>query len=436
MIFVSTWHIRNLHIVKNFMSAQETVPFISNDAFMEIFQSMTEGFIMVDEDGKILLANRVAEQTFGYVNSEFTGLSLENLLPERFRNGHLHFRKEFTDHPKPRRMGSGRDLMALHKSGQEFPVEISLSFTRYKSKLLVMAFIIDITLRKKDQEALKRSEEQLIVYAAELENKVQLRTEALNNMVGELEKEVLERKKAVEETKKALEKERELNELKSKFVSLASHEFRTPLSTILSSASLINQYKEKGELEKVDKHIERIKSSVGHLTNILNDFLSLGKLEEGKVEYKPEMIGLDNFLKEIEEELMATLKPGQHIVTECKREANVIYTDGHILRNALFNLLSNASKYSPEHKNIYLRCLSGLDELSFSVTDEGIGIPAPDMKHIFERFFRAANANNIQGTGLGLNIVRRYAELLGGHVSFTSQYGKGSTFTITIPTKK
>jgi PAS domain S-box-containing protein len=419
--------------VKKFMPIQDPIPFISNDAFMEIFQSMTEGFIMVDEDGKILMSNHVVQQTFGYGSSEMMNLSLETLLPERFRIGHVHFRRGFTEHPKPRRMGIGRDLMALHKNGHEFPVEISLSFTRYKDNLLVMAFIIDITLRKKDQEALKRSEEQLIVYAAELENKVQLRTEALHNMVAELEKEVQERKKAEEETKKALEKERELNELKSKFVSLASHEFRTPLSTIMSSVSLIGQYKEKGELDKVDKHIYRIKSSVGHLTNILNDFLSLGKLEEGKVEYKPEDIDLTDFLKEIGEELKASLKAGQHIVTECSLGDTTIFTDGHILRNVLFNLLSNASKYSADHKNIYLRCQSDPDEISFSVTDVGIGIPEHDRKHIFERFFRATNASNIQGTGLGLNIVKRYAELLGGRVSFTSEYGKGSTFTIVIP---
>ena len=406
---------------------------VSNEAFTEIFQSMSEGLIMVDEHGKIVISNPVAEQIFGYEKNGLNGLMMENLLPERYRGNHINFRKGFNNNPSPRRMGMGRDLMALRQDGREFPVEISLSFTRYQNKLLVMAFISDISERKKTQEALKQSEEQLIMYAAELEKKVQMRTEALNNMVGELEKEVIERKKAVEETKNALEKEKELNELKSKFVSLASHEFRTPLSTIMSSASLIHQYKEKAEWEKVDRHVGRIKSSVGHLTNILNDFLSLGKLEEGKVEVQTEPIGLDGFFQEIEEELRPTLKAGQQILVECQQEIKAIETDGRILRNVLFNLISNASKYSGEHKNIYLRCQSGDGKISFSVTDEGMGIPEREMKHIFERFFRATNANNIQGTGLGLNIVKRYAELLGGQVFFTSQFGKGSTFTITLP---
>jgi PAS domain S-box-containing protein len=406
---------------------------VSNDAFTEIFQSMSEGLVMVDEAGIIVVSNPVAEQIFGYEPNELIGKPMEILLPASFRQGHSHLRNGFNSNPSPRRMGSGRDLMALRKDGKEFPVEVSLSYTRYKQKLLVMAFVSDISKRKKAEDALKRSEEQLIMYAAELENKVQMRTEALNNLVGELEKEVQERKKAVEETHKALEKERELNELKSKFVSLASHEFRTPLSTIMSSASLITQYKDKGDFEKLDRHVMRIKSSVGHLTNILNDFLSLGKLEEGKVDVQSETIELESFFQEIEEDLKSTLKAGQKILVECNSGIKSINTDGRILRNILFNLISNASKYSGENKNIYIRCKSANEEITFHIVDEGIGIPESDLKHIFERFFRATNANNIQGTGLGLNIVKRYVDLLGGQITFDSEYGKGSTFKITLP---
>lgn len=409
------------------------LPIVSNEAFTEIFHSMSEGLIMVDEDGKIVVSNPMADSIFGYERNGLAGLMMENLLPERYRGGHVHFRKAFYTDPAPRRMGSGRDLMAVRKDGKEFPVEISLSYTRYKKRLLVMAFISDITQRKKAQQALKQSEEQLLLYAAELEKKVQMRTEALNNMVGELEKEVQVRKKAVEDTRKALEKERELNDLKSKFVSLASHEFRTPLSTIMSSTALISQYKEKGELDKMDKHIARIKSSVGHLTNILNDFLSLGKLEEGKIDVQNEWINLANFFAEAEEDLRPTLKPGQVILLECPQDAPAIYSDSRILRNVIFNLISNASKYSDPGKSIQVNCVHDEGEIAISVTDQGIGIPPDDLKHIFERFFRASNASNIQGTGLGLNIVKRYADLLRGRMAFDSQYGIGSTFTITLP---
>lgn len=406
---------------------------VTNDAFREIFQSMSEGIVMVNEKGKIAIANPVAEQLFGYERDELNGIMMENLLPERYRSRHLSFRKGFNAHPEPRRMGIGRDLTALRKDGCEFPVEISLSYTHVKGQLFVMAFISDISLRKKAEDALKRSEEQLIVYAAELEQKVQARTEALNHTIVKLEEEVTERKKAEGEVRKSLEKERELNELKSKFVSIASHEFRTPLSSVMSSAALIQQYKDKGDLEKVDKHVNRIKSSVNHLTLILNDFLSLGKLEEGKVDINKETINLENFMHEISEEVKAFLKDGQQIIIEGENEFHQIDSDSRILRNIMFNLISNASKYSEPHKSIHLSCSKSDEGIVFRIRDEGIGIPKEDHKHLFDRFFRASNAGNIQGTGLGLNIVKRYVDLLNGNIVFESDYGKGTTFIVSIP---
>lgn len=380
-----------------------------------------------------MIANPVAELLFAYEKNEMTGMMLEALLPHRYQGHHADMRKGFNAHPEPRKMGVGRDLTALRKDGREFPVEISLSYTRVNGKLLVMAFISDISQRKKAEDALRQSEEQLIVYAAELEKKVQVRTEALNTTINELEKEITDRKKAQEEAHKALEKERELNELKSKFVSIASHEFRTPLSTVLSSASLINQYKDKGEPEKVGKHVQRIKSSVNHLTTILNDFLSLGKLEEGKIDVIIETIPLREFLLEISEEMKASLKSGQEIVVASAPDELPFNIDTRIMRNILFNLISNASKYSDEGKHIYLDAQRKDNHITFSIRDEGIGIPEGDFKHMFQRFFRASNAGNIQGTGLGLNIVKRYVDLLDGNITFESEYEKGSVFTVVIP---
>ncbi|HTE31040.1 MAG TPA: PAS domain-containing sensor histidine kinase [Chryseolinea sp.] len=406
---------------------------VTNDAFREIFQSMSEGIVMVDEEGKIAIANPVAEQLFGYERNELNGVMMEGLLPERYRSRHLSFRKGFNAHPEPRRMGIGRDLTALRKNGSEFPVEISLSYTHVNGQLFVMAFISDISLRKKAEEALKKSEEQLIVYAAELEQKVHTRTEALNHSIATLEKEVIERKKAEEEARRSLEKERELNELKSKFVSIASHEFRTPLSSVLSSAALIQQYKDKGDLDKVDKHVHRIKSSVNHLTIILNDFLSLGKLDEGKMDINKEPINLETFMYEIHEEVKGILKDGQQVVIDGENACHQIASDSRILRNIMFNLISNASKYSEPNKNIHFSCSTNGEGIVFKIRDEGIGIPKEDHKHLFDRFFRASNAGNVQGTGLGLNIVKRYVDLLNGSIVFQSEYGKGSTFTVSLP---
>ena len=414
------------------MSAPD-VSLIGNEAFKEIFQSMSEGIIMVDTRGKIVVANLVAEQLFGYSGDELTGVTLEDLLPERYRGGHMNFRRAFNSNPFPRRMGAGRDLTALRKNGTEFPVEISLSFTKVKGELLVMAFISDITLRKTTEDALKRSEEQLIVYAAELEKKVEMRTEALNNTILKLEEEVNERKKAEEEVRKSLEKERELNELKTKFVSIASHEFRTPLSAVLSSAALIKQYNDRHEVDKIEKHVHRIKASVNQLTGILNDFLSLGKLEEGKIDVVAESINPKLFLDEINEEVSGTLREGQKLIVNCNLRTEEVFVDPRILRNILFNLITNASKYSDINKPIYIDCYENDGCLSFDVRDEGIGIPDEDQKYMFDRFFRASNAGNVQGTGLGLNIVKRYIDLLEGSIRFTSKYGDGTTFNVMIP---
>ncbi|HRJ30400.1 MAG TPA: PAS domain-containing sensor histidine kinase [Cyclobacteriaceae bacterium] len=416
------------------------IAFNSSETFREIFQGSAEGILMVDEWGNIQLANPVSERMFGYENGELTGKKLEVLLPSRYHAKHVSLREQFRKNPSPRRMGIGRDLMAIQKDGHEFPVEVSLSYKEINNLFVVVAFIIDITERKKVEEALKHSEEQLLVYAAELEKKVQTRTDALNKLVEDLEKanqflqeQIAERKKAEDETKKALDKERELNELKTKFVSIASHEFRTPLSTVLSSASLVQQYKERGELEKIDKHIHRIKSSVNHLTAILNDFLSLGRLEEGRIEVIKELVSVDEFFKEIHEEIRPLLKEGQHIELTCELQQKELPLDKRVLRNILFNLLSNASKYSAAYKPIHIYCQSKNDNLIITIRDEGIGIPEVEVKHLFERFFRASNVTNIQGTGLGLNIVKRYVDLLNGTIDFTSAEGKGSTFSITLP---
>ncbi len=406
---------------------------VSNEAFREIFQSMTEGIIVVDRTGKILVANPIAEEMFGYGTNELTGVQLENLLPEQYRGKHLFYRDQFNNRPVPRRMGMGRDLTALRKDGVEFPVEISLSYSQAKDSFLAIAFITDITQRKKAEEALKLGEEQLMIYAAELEKKVAARTQDLNLSIGRLEKEINERKKAEEEARKALERERELNDLKTKFVSIASHEFRTPLSTILSSISLVDQYNQRGEIEKVKKHTQRVRASVNHLTGILNDFLSLGKLEEGKVDVQVENVDFANLIDEIKEEIKMQLKEGQQILVECLHKGKVS-SDARILRNILINLLSNASKYSNAGKNIYVKTCNGkAGTIEISIRDEGIGIPDEDKKHMFERFFRAQNAADIAGTGLGLNIVRRYVDLLKGTIQFESKYQVGTTFTITIP---
>ena len=252
------------------------------------------------------------------------------------------------------------------------------------------------------------------------------------NQVMLVTQDITDRKNAVEDMRNALDKERSLNELKSRFVSVASHEFRTPLGTILSSASLISKYNEPEDQEKRTKHINRIKSSVVNLTGILNDFLSLSKLEEGKVSYNPVFIDLKEFCEEIKEEMQVTAKNGQNIILTHKGDSYNILMDKQILKNILINLTSNAIKYSPENENIFISTENSNGKLTVKVLDHGIGIPFEDQKHLFDTFFRAGNVTNIQGTGLGLNIVKKYVDMLHGSIGFKSEPGRGTEFTICL----
>jgi signal transduction histidine kinase len=276
---------------------------------------------------------------------------------------------------------------------------------------------------------------------------VEGRTEELASAVNQLldtnkqlKREVQERQAAEnalreseQEIRNALEREKELSELKSRFVSMASHEFRTPLSTISSSADLIEAYKKDEQQEKRERHTNRIKSAVVNLTNILNDFLSLSRLEEGKIEVNSVLFNLEDFCNETLDEITVLLKPGQTINRHKHTEQTSIYLDAKLLKNILFNLLSNAIKYSDIDKPIDCFIKVEGSTLKIRVTDQGIGIPEEEQQHLFSPFFRAHNVENIQGTGLGLNIVKRYVDLMNGEISFESKTGKGTTFNVVIP---
>lgn len=267
----------------------------------------------------------------------------------------------------------------------------------------------------------------------ELEQRVEARTRELGEAVEKLEHTNRSLREAEQEVRKALQKEKELNELKSRFVTIASHEFRTPLSTVLSSASLISKYKSSEDDDKRIKHVERIKSAVSNLTGILNDFLSISRIEEGKIYNVPTTFPLEPFTREVVDEMQGMLKPGQQINYRHSGSEKEVFLDKQLLKNILFNLLSNASKYSGEGKDIKLNTEVSSDEVRITVADQGIGIPEADQAHLFTPFFRAQNVTNIQGTGLGLNIVKKYVDIIGGTLRYESTLGKGTTFYLTFP---
>ncbi len=245
---------------------------------------------------------------------------------------------------------------------------------------------------------------------------------------------ITKQKQAERSIMSALVREQELNELKSRFISMASHEFRTPLSAILSSAILIGKQNELGKEIKREKYIGQIKTNVRNLVVILNDFLSLSKLEEGKVTAHKEKFDIVQFSKSLIDEIDSSKKYGQKIAIKHKKPTINVLLDPKLTRHILTNLLSNAIKYSQENKNIDLILDKHQKNLVLQVVDQGIGIPKEEHLTLFQRFFRADNSSNIQGTGLGLHIVKQYAELMGGHVSFKSELNKGSTFIVELPT--
>ncbi len=244
---------------------------------------------------------------------------------------------------------------------------------------------------------------------------------------------ITHRKQMEMEMIRALEKEKELNELKSRFVSMASHEFRTPLSTILSSVSLIGKYPETEQQDKREKHVNKIRSAVQNLTDILDDLLSISKLEEGKVQNNPESIELQPFIESVIDEMKEEEQEEDRIHFDHDDSLDFVVSDKRMLHNILLNLLSNAIKYSPENAPIDLSTRKNGQCMTLSVADQGIGIPEKEQKELFTRFFRAENANNIQGTGLGLHIVKKYLELLNGDIEVESKAGEGTTFRVNIP---
>ncbi len=227
---------------------------------------------------------------------------------------------------------------------------------------------------------------------------------------------------------KALEKERELNSLKSRFISMASHEFRTPLSAIMTSAILIGKQNNFEEKIKREKYVAQIEKNVNHLTEILNDFLSIGKLDEGKLILNLEKFDVISFAHVFLKDSFIGQKKDQNILLVNFEEAIFAALDRKLLTHILNNLLSNAAKYSPVGSQIELKIYQSENKVLFEITDNGMGIPKEEQTHIFTRFFRAKNVSNIEGTGLGLNIVKHYTELMGGTVSFVSEINKDTTF--------
>jgi PAS domain S-box-containing protein len=409
--------------------------FQNRNIFNILFEAIPEGVIIVNENQVIIAANSSAEQMFGYKTGALSNKNLNVLIPSKFHLNHqTHFSK-FIKSKNIRKINHDLNLVGIKKNKKEFPVEIGLNPFTVNDENFILALIIDITIRKEN-------EKKIDALNSLLEKKIILRTSELNNTIKQLKElnlnyknEIKKRIEAEKNIKNALKKEQELNELKTKFLSMVSHEFKTPLSGILTSTMLLNKYQLSEEHLKREKHIKTIESKVHYLNNILNDFLSIERLDTSKVTYKFTTFNLSKIINEVVYNANMLLKSGQRIIIPQNSDDFILQQDEKILELILSNLIYNAVKYSPENTTVKLHIIKNGKSIIFNIIDEGIGIPANDQKFIFNRYFRAENVLNTQGTGIGLNIVQAHLENLGGSINFTSKENKGSIFTVKLPLK-
>jgi two-component system sensor kinase FixL len=384
-----------------------------------IIQNAIDGIITIDERGRIESINPSACKLFEYLPQEVIGNNVSMLMPPPDKEQHDEYLSNYQRTGKAHIIGIGREVKGLKKDGTIFPFRLGISEVQYSGRKIYTGFIHDLSREKEAENTLKE-------YAAHLEELVEERTQSLKDSVLALQK-------AKEEVSSSLEKEKELGLLKSRFVSIASHEFRTPLTSIQLSISLVEKYAESFNSPNIIKHVSKIKVAVGNLTGILNDFLSLEKLESGKQEPFYNEFNIVKFSEEITEEMQVMAKQNQNIIYQHTGTQSIIRLDQNLLKNCIVNLITNAIKYSGENTFIDFNTEINDRECIIIVSDNGIGIPEADQTHLFEAFFRAHNTGTIPGTGLGLNIVSRYTSLMNGKIDFKSVVNQGTLFTISFP---
>lgn len=357
--------------------------------------SLNEIYVFDSASLTFINVNYGAQKNLGYSLDELKNMTPVSIKPE-------FTEKTFRELTQPLSKGiqSKVEFETIYKRKDEttYPVYVSMELSTLGEREVFVAIVLDITEQRN--------------YTQRLEQTVELRTEQL---------------------KTALEKEKELNELKTKFLSLVSHEFKTPLSGILTSTMLLSKYKLQEQQDKRDKHILTITDKVYYLNNILNDFLSIEKLETGKINYKFETFRLSKLINEVVYNANMLLKEGQQIKYPENIEDISLTQDEKTIELALSNLVHNAIKYSSENSVVDIQIKQNTSHTIFKISDSGMGIPKNDQKNIFQRYFRAENALTTQGTGIGLNIVKTHIENLGGSLTFKSKEHVGSTFTLTIP---
>lgn len=358
----------------------------SKDMSRSAIEASPSGVIMVDQGGIITMANLQAEKYFGYSRDELIGLSVEKLIPIN-KERHRQYRNGFLNNPKARPMGAEKDLSAVRKNGQTFPVEIGLNPIQLHEETFIMATIIDITERKKGEETLRA---------------------------------------AKEEAEKA-------NQLKSEFLNLMSHELRTPLTVMLGNLPLLTDPEDLPDKEDIAEIASDVEESGKHLLTLINDLLDISKIEAGKLELNIKAISVKDLVSNVLASIK-TLADAKGLKLESEVEDCEIAADVIRMKQILLNLLSNAVKFSDEGC-ILVKAYKEGGQVVFEVRDSGSGIRKEDIPLLFNMFQQVDNSSTrkAQGSGLGLLITKKLVNLHGGEISVESVLGHGSTFRFTIP---
>lgn len=361
----------------------------SERRYRTLLENAPVALIIVNRDGQIKFINRETAALFGYDEEELINGPFDRLIPTEARAKHSHHFDTFTQNPENRAMGIGLSISGVRSDGTIFPADIALSYIVIDDAVHYVAFIVDLSDRLQAERAAHLQQE--------------------------------------------LEREKELRELKSRFLSMVAHDFRTPLTLIMSSTGLVRMLGDKITSDQRDTSLQKIDRQVERLSKLLDEvsFINRNELSGHKLQLTPVNVGA--FLKQVVDEVTySTAKPIK--ITVVCDDLDTYLLDELLLHQIFSNLVSNAVKYSkPEEGKIVLACNFVEDWLHVDVTDKGIGIPEEDQKYIFEVFHRARNVGNISGSGLGLAIVKTAVEAHGGRIDFDSEVGQGTTFRVYLP---
>lgn len=395
----------------------------SEEKYSSVVENSTDA-IIIHLDGIIKFANTSAKNLTGYELDEFVDNKILQFIPEKFHGTVL---KNYSDRLKGKKVPNIYEIEVITKEGVVLPVEINATIINYFESPAALVFIRDISVRKK-------AEEELNLYKDHLESLVNERTKELDILNKKLERELQIQKEAEKAVKTALQREQELNEIKTHFVSMVSHEFRTPLTTILASADLLEMVGDKWDSDKKINHIRKIQRSVDNMRIMLEEVLTLSRVERGKIKFNPSFVNFKNICANATNDAKNIISGKHNIVLNYKNKMENFYLDEMLISYILSNLLSNAIKFSPQGGDISLSINGNDKNLVFEVSDNGMGIDENEKEIIFRPFKRGEKVSNIQGSGLGLTIVKEAVEMHRGTITVNSQINEGSTFRVSIPT--